>query len=155
MDFRINGVSELARLVVTINDRFGRKIALASTDLVLLTLGDNELAQAGPSVAPYLFRQPVPDQVIQGGILAVRGLVRPVNNQPVLIELLDEQGQSLAHAALQISLPTGDLSHNPFEIDLPYKVTGTVRARLSIRQESADRIPGTVALWSVPVLLNP
>jgi len=85
----------------------------------------------------------------------VRGLARPVNNQPLLIELLDEQGRSLAHAALQVALPTGNLSHNPFEVDLPYQVTGAVRARLSIRQESAGRIPGIVALWSVPVLLNP
>jgi len=155
MAFTITGVSELARLMISVDDRFGRKIAITSTDLVLLTLGDNELAPPGVSVAPYLLRQPVADQVIQGGILAVRGLARPVNNQPLLIDLLDEQGNSLAHAALQVALPSGQLSHNPFEVDLPYQVTGAVHARISIRQESAGRIPGIVALWSVPVLLNP
>jgi hypothetical protein len=145
----------LARLLISVDDSFGRKIAIASTDLVLLTLGDTELALPTPSVAPYLFRLPVADQIIQGGILPVRGLARPVNRQPLLIDLLDEQGQSLAHASLQVALPSGDLSHNPFEVDLPYQVSGTVHARLTIRQESADAIPGTVALWSIPILLNP
>lgn len=153
--FQINGVSELGRLIVSVNDRFGRKIALTATDLVLFSIGSNDFAPYTSSSAPYLIRLPVPDQVVQGGILAVRGLIRPVNNRPVIIELLDEQGQVIANASLQIALPSGDLSHNPFQIDIPYKVTGPTRTRLTIRQESAGRIPGTIALWSIPILLEP
>ena len=155
LEFAINGVAELGRLVVSVNDRYGRQAALASTDILLFSIGENDFNPAQSDVAPYIFRSPVPDQVIQGGILGVRGLVRPVNVNPVLIELLDEKGQLLANASVQIDLPAGDLSHNPFSVDLTYNVSETTHARLVIRQESVDRIPGTVALWSIPVLLNP
>lgn len=155
LQFQINGVSELGRLVISVDDRFGRKSALTSQDIILFSIGENEISPPGSQMAPYIFRLPVADQVIQGGILRVRGLVRPVNEKPVLLELMDEQGKILASASLKIDLPSGILSHNPFEIDLPYKVSAPIKARLAIRQESANRIPGTVALWSVPVNLQP
>jgi len=155
LEFTINGVAELGRVVVSVNDRLGRQAALASTDIVLFSIGENDFNPAQSGVAPYIFRAPVADQVIQGGILAVRGLVRPVNVNPVLLELLDEKGQLLANASMQIDLPAGDLSHNPFSVDLTYKVNEPTHARLVMRQESVDRIPGNVALWSIPVLLNP
>jgi len=155
LEFTINGVSELGRLVVSVNDRYGRRAALASTDILLFTIGENDFYPPQTNMAPYIFRAPVADQVIQGGILSVSGLVRPVNVNPVLLELVDEKGQLLANASLKIDLPAGDLSHNPFSVDLTYKVSAPTHARLILRQESIDRIPGTVALWSIPVLLNP
>jgi hypothetical protein len=154
-DFKIEGVSELGRVVVSVNDRYGRMVALTSTDLLLFSIGDNDANPAGIGMAPYLFRLPVPDQVIQGGVLAIRGLVRPVNDRPIILELLDEQGKVLSNAELNIPLPSGELSHNPFSIDLAYKVSAPIHARLVIRQESANRIPGTIALWSVPINLEP
>ena len=155
LEFRIAGVAELGRLAITVSDRFGRRVALASTDLLLFSIGENDFSPAGSGVAPYIFRSPLPDQVIQGGLLAVRGLIRPVNQNPVILELLDEQGQPLAATQLSIELPSGSLSHNPFEAGLAYKVSAPVRARLVLRQESNGRIPGTVALWSIPVNLEP
>ena len=82
-------------------------------------------------------------------------MVRPVNLNPLIFELINEQGQVIAADTLQVSLPGGDLSHTPFRLDLPYQVNASTRVRLSIRQVSDDRIPGTVALWSIPLLLNP
>ena len=155
MEFRLAGVSELGRLVISVNDRYGRKAALASTELVLMSIGDNDASAAGTGIAPYLFRSPVADQIIKGGIIAIRGLARPVNEKPVILELLDEQGQILANGQLQIALPSGELSHTPFSIDLAYKIAAPMHGRLVIRQESANRIPGTVAMWSIPVNLEP
>lgn len=155
LNYSINGVSELGRLILTVKDQFGRKVAITSEDLVLFSIGGNDFAPAGVSIAPYIFRSPVPDQVIQGGSLHVRGLARPVNQNPVILELLDEQGQVLASSQLKIDLPSGSLSHNPFDADLDYQISAPVRARLTIRQDSASRIPGSVALWSVPVNLEP
>jgi hypothetical protein len=155
LTYSIAGVSELGRLLLSVKDKFGRRVAVTSEDLVLFSIGENDFSPAGVSIAPYLFRVPFPDQVVQGGSLHVRGLARPVNQNPVFLELLDEQGQVLSSAQLKIELPSGSLSHNPFEADLEYQVAGPLKARLSIRQESASRIPGTVALWSVPVNLEP
>ena len=155
LSYAINGVSELGRLILSVKDQRGRFIAITTEDLVLFSIGENEFSSAGVTIAPYLFRVPFPDQIVQGGILHVRGLVRPVNQNPVILDLLDEQGQILASTQLQIDLPSGALSHNPFEVDLDYKLNAPIRARLTIRQESANRIPGTVALWSVPIHLGP
>lgn len=155
LEFKIAGVAETARLVLSVEDNFGRKIAVTSIEVVLLSIGDNQIYPPGYQAAPYIIQDPVADQIIQGGVLNVTGLARIVNLTPMIFEIIDEQGQVIAANQLQVSLPGGDQSHTPFSIDIPYKVTIPTRVRLTIRQASGDRIPGTVALWSVPVLLLP
>ncbi len=155
VEFTIPGVAETARLKLSVKDRMGRLIALSSLDIVLFSIGANDFFPPAEQIAPYLIRLPFPDQIVRGGTLQVRGLVRPVNANPVIIELLNEQNQVISSGKLSIAMPSGVLSHTPFEIDLAYSVTQTVKGRLVVRQESANRIPGTVALWSVPVLLEP
>lgn len=153
--FTIPGVAETARLVISVSDKFGRKIALTSLDLVLFSIGSNDFYPVTEQFTPYILRAPFADQVVSSGTLQVRGLARPVNNNPVLFELVDEKNALIASGKLTIPMPSGNISHNPFAIDLPYSVKEPVRARLVVRQDSASRIPGTVALWSVPVLLQP
>lgn len=155
IEFSLPGVAETARLIIITNDRFGRKIALSSLELVLLSIGENDLYLPSEQIAPYLVRAPFPDQIIQGGILKINGLARPVNQNPMLFELLDEQSKVISSGSLTVPMPSGALSHNPFDLSLKYTVSVPVRGRLQVRQESASRIPGTVALWSVPVLLQP
>jgi hypothetical protein len=155
LEFTIPGVAETARLVLSSEDHFGRKISLASSELVLLSIGDNLIYQPGYQDAPYIIHEPVADQVIQGGLLTVSGLARPLNLSPLIFEMIDEQGQVLASSQLQVPLPGGDQTHTPFSIEIPYKVPIATRVRFTIRQDSDDRIPGNVALWSVPVLLLP
>lgn len=155
VEFTIPGVAETARLLISVNDRLGRKIALSSLDLVLFSLGTNDLYPSNEQIAPYLLRHPFPDQIIQGGVVKITGLARPVNNTPIIFELVNEQNQVINSGSLTVPMPSGVLSHNPFEFELGYTVKQPVRARLVVRQESANRIPGTVALWSVPVLLQP
>jgi hypothetical protein len=121
----------------------------------LLSIGQNDIYLPSEQIAPYLVRIPYPDQITQGGILRISGLARPVNNNPLLFELLDEQNKVMSSGLLSVPMPSGSLSHNPFELTLNYSVSSPVRGRLQIRQESANRIPGTVAMWSVPVLLQP
>ena len=155
LDFKIAGVAETTRLVISVNDKFGRKIALASTELVLISIGDNQIYPAGYQAAPYIIKAPVEDQIISGGTLTVTGLARPVNLTPIIFELIDEKGVIIAASQLQVPLPGGDQSHTPFEIYIPYHIASPTRVRLTIRQASDDRIPGTVALWSLPIFLQP
>lgn len=155
MEFKIPGVAETARLVISSEDRFGRKIALTSTELVLISIGDNQVYPPGYQYAPYILQAPVEDQIITGGVLKVSGLARPVNLSPLIFDLVDEKGIVIESAQLQVPLPGGDQSHTPFNIDIPYRISSATRVRLTIRQASNDRIPGNVALWSVPVFLQP
>jgi hypothetical protein len=155
MDFKIAGVAETTRLVISVDDKFGRIIALTSTELVLISIGDNQIYPASYQYAPYILHEPVEDQIITGGTLKVSGLARPVNLTPLIFELIDEKGTVIEAAQLQVPLPGGDQSHTPFEIYIPYHISNPTRVRLTIRQASDDRIPGTVALWSVPIFLQP
>ncbi len=155
LEFKIPGVAETARLVISSEDRFGRKIALTSTELVLISIGDNQVYPPGYQYAPYIVQAPVEDQIITGGVLKVSGLARPVNLSPLIFDLIDEKGIVIESAQLQVPLPGGDQSHTPFNIDIPYRISSATRVRLTIRQASNDRIPGNVALWSVPVFLQP
>jgi len=104
---------------------------------------------------PYIIRYPRSDQVIQGGILTLSGLARPVNNTPLIIELIDENGTIVGSTQVTVPEPAGSLSHTPFAVEIPYTVSGPTIVRLTIRQESDNRIPGTVALSSMLVQLEP
>jgi len=155
LEFNIAAAAETARLEVSVFDKFNRPMYLTSVDLILLSVGRNVITPAVIVQEPYLIRYPYPDQTIQGGTLWVSGLARPVNDSPVILEVFDEQNQSIAISAISVPAPTGDLSHTPFEVFIPYEVKAATPVRLVIRQESTGRIPGTVALTSMTLSLEP
>lgn len=153
--FELLAPAELARLIVSTRDRFGRISALTSTDLILMQMGEDQIYPAGYDREPYIIRAPIEKQVISGGLLQITALARPVNENPLIVELLDEQGAVLASESLELIFPTGDLSHTPFDVVLSYAVSQSTNARLVFRQESTGRIPGTVALTSLELTLQP
>lgn len=153
--FELLAPAELARLIVSTRDRFGRISALTSTDLILIQMGEDQIYPAGYDREPYIIRAPLEGQIISGGLLQITALARPVNENPLIIELLDEQGTVLASESLELIFPTGDLSHTPFDVILSYTVSQSTNARLVFRQESTGRIPGTVALTSLELTLQP
>lgn len=153
--FELLAPAELARLIVSTRDRFGRISALTSTDLILMQMGEDQIYPAGYDREPYIIRAPIEKQVISGGLLQITALARPVNENPLIVELLDEQGAVLASESLELIFPTGNLSHTPFDVILSYTVSQSTNARLVFRQESTGRIPGTVALTSLELTLQP
>lgn len=155
IDFQISAAVETARLVMSVNDLFDRKIAVSSVDLLLLSVGEPEVYTPETLLEPYLVRYPAQNQVISGGMLTVVGLARPVNDRPLVLDLVDEQNKVVGSVQIQVPFPTGDLSHTPFEVGIPYTVEAETPVRLTLHQESAGRIAGTVALASLPVILSP
>lgn len=155
VDFNISAAVETARLSVWVNDRFGRLMDLASVDLLLMSMGDNEINPPAYSDAPYLIRYPEQNQTIKGGILLLQGLANPVNESPLIIELVTEDGNIVGSNTISVAAPSGDLSHTPFILDIPYTVNAIAPVRLTIRQESTGRIPGTVALSSMTLVIEP
>jgi hypothetical protein len=61
----------------------------------------------------------------------------------------------IASSQMVVDPPSGDLSHTPFQMGIPYRVNESTPARLVLRQESDNRIPGTIALWSMAITLEP
>ncbi len=153
--FDIPGVAETTRLVMSARDRLGRTMALSSLDLVLIKLGDSITTNPGFQQEPFIIRNHKPDATVQGGILHLEGVARPINSQPVIFELLDEGGTILETKILQIEPPSGPLSHTPFTLDIPYTINSPARVLLTMRQVSDGRIPGTIALSSLPIQLEP
>jgi hypothetical protein len=135
-------------------DRAGRIIELMSVELVLLKVGRNEIF--GPEVTqePYLIRGPKEGQTVSGGLLSIDGLFRPVNNSPIILEAIAEDNRVLFTKQFEVQPPSGPLSHTPLKLDVPYKVSTATPVRLIFRQEGS-RIPGTVALSSLLVILEP
>ncbi len=153
--FTINSAAELARIVVYTIDMFGQMISLASVDVLLLQLGGSDITAPLIEYEPYLVSTPREGSLISGGAVAVDGAARVFNDQPVIVELIDEQGTIVGSAEVLVPQPSDTLNHVPFQMNVPYTVTHRTRVRLSIRQESATRIPGTVWMSSSILFLDP
>jgi hypothetical protein len=155
IDFQISAVAETARLVMYIRDTDGRIVFLSSVDLVLLSLGENAINLLPDQQEPFLIRAPHPGSTINGGIVHLVGLVRPASSRPLIIEMTDEKRNLIGSAEILISFPQSPLSHTPFEIDIPYVIKQEKTVRLSLRQESDQRIPGNVSIYSFLLNLQP
>jgi hypothetical protein len=153
--FEISAAAETGRLMLSSLDSFGRTIGLSSMDLILMKAGSDEINPPEIYWEPYLVRSPRNEAMISGGAVLVNGLIRPVNGTPVIFELIDPAGSVIASSQMIIDPPSGDLSHTPFQIGIPYRVSASTSTRLVLRQESDGRIPGTVALWSMLLTLEP
>jgi hypothetical protein len=153
--FQIEGAAESARMAVSTHDTFGRLQAVRAVDLILIQMGENATTAGAAEREPYLIRQPKADMTVSGGVLHLVGLADPVNATPLVIELTDEQGTVVGSATITVQPPSGDLSHTPFAVDIPYSVSTTTPVRLNIHQNSDGRLPGIMALTSETVVLNP
>jgi hypothetical protein len=154
LPFEIDAAAETARLQVSSQDAFGRPIALSSVDVLLLSVGRNEINPAAINQESYLIRRPKADEIVSGGTLVLNALARPVNDSPLIIEMMDERGITLTTKQLVVDPPSGELSHTPFTVEIAYRVSEPTPVRLIIRQEGS-RIPGSVALISRLIVLAP
>lgn len=153
--FTINSAAELARIIVYTDDMFGQRISLVSVDVLLLQLGGSDITAPLVEFEPYLVTTPREGTLITGGTVPVDGAARIVNDQPLIIELVDEQGVVVGSAEVLVTQPSDTLVHVPFQVNVPYTVTHRTRVRMSLRQESATRIPGTVWMSSTILFLDP
>ncbi len=149
------GAAETARLEISSIDRYNRTIALTSVEVVLLQLGNNVITRPNDLSEPYLIREPDEGDTIRGGLLYVQGLARILNVNPLIVELIDSNGNVLGREEVPVHAPSDEASHIPFEVYIPYSVSESTNVRLTVRQESDSRIPGTVSLYSYEIILAP
>jgi len=88
-------------------------------------------------------------------VLWIDGLAYPVNESPVIVELLTTSGEVIASREIELPEVKEGFSHARFDVGLSYEVEGLTAALLVMRQESDNRLEGTVFLSSVPILLEP
>jgi hypothetical protein len=148
--FEIPGAAEVGRLTVSTTDKLGRLQSLNSVRLLLLSSGVNEINPPGNPSEPVGVFSPEGDEPISGGVLNIRGDVWPFNLNPVILELIGEDGRSMGLRILNLD----QLEPQLFETTIPYKISKPTLARLTIRQDD-DRIDGLFYVYSQEVLLNP
>lgn len=152
VSFSISGTAEVARLQISTADKFGNMQALKSVRLLLLSEGESQPNPPFPALEHVLVRVPQWASEVTGGSLNIQGEIRPVNDQPVTVELYDQAGNLLGTQAL--ALKPDDRSYQPFNITLAYHVDGRVPGRLVFRQDD-DRIGGLAYFFSRELSLNP
>jgi hypothetical protein len=153
MDFEIRLAAELGRLVISVEDRYGRLIDVNSVNLILLKMGANELNPATALWQVIQIKEPGPQTLIQGGTVLVSGLARPDTTEPLRLELISRDGLTLGHrlAAVDIPAPGG---YGTFAADVPYSVSQVTPALLVV-YESGGTLSEIAHLASVEVMLSP
>ncbi len=142
--------AELVRLEASTKDKAGRLETLTSIHLTLLPVGLSQITPPDPLFERAAIYSPAPEASVFGGTLTVEGAFWPLNDQPVILELQDEEGRPLVTRQLSLVGET----YVPFLTTLPYKVSKPTLARLSIHQMDTH-FDALAYLYSILVLLNP
>jgi hypothetical protein len=155
IEYSIPGPAEYARLEIRTRDKWGRDISISSVDLLLLSVGGDEIFDPISLFEPYIIWAPREGAILSGGAVLVNGLVQPVNQSPVIFELVDAGGKVVGSSKMEAPIVESGQTHAEFTQVVPYKLDAGADVRLIIRQESVGRIPGTVALTSMHLILAP
>lgn len=153
LEFEISAAGELGRLIISTADKEGRTIAVASVDLLLLSLGESDITPSGDRLDRIIIQEPAPRTLIQGGNLMVSGFIRPSGEKSIWVELINAKNITVGYHQFTIPEPQ-ETGHTPFSVEVPYTVSETTWVRLTVSQRDG-RIPGIINLSSREVLLSP
>ena len=151
--FGVNSVAEPGRLQISIEDEHGRLKSVTSTELVLQSVGNQDLNQPNDQLEEIILESPLPNRLIQDGTMRVAGMARPRTTQPFRIEIITSDGKIVGTRQVSVN-PAEGSQYGTFAIDVPYKIAYTDRVRVQV-WEPGSRIPGIINLSSVEVLLSP
>lgn len=146
---------ESARLQVVIENTKGKTIFLTSVDLTLLLVKGTETSGEKPVNPRLKIEQPIPGTSITGETLTLKGGFKPINDTPLLIEVLASDWHTLTSRIIPINIPADQTAFAAFEAKLSYKTKTDIPATIRIRQDSNNLIKGPVFLWSEKIILVP
>lgn len=154
LDFEISAAAEAGRIQISTEDNDGRTVALASVDVLLLGLGQDDINPPGDLLEDIIIQEPSSHALIQGGTVTVSGLARLEGTDPLIVDLIAPDG-SLAGPTrlLEVKRPE-DGGYAPFTIDMPYSVKAQTWTLIRISERSS-RIPGAIHISTKEVLLSP
>jgi hypothetical protein len=153
ISYGTNAVSETGRLQISVEDEHGRLKEISSVDLILLSLGTQDLYHPADQLENIVIESPQANTLIQGDTMRVSGLARPRSTQPLMIEIQTSDGRIVGTRQVAVTFSTGSI-YGTFTIDVPFNVGTTNRVRLKV-WEPGYIIPGIVDLSSLEVILSP
>jgi hypothetical protein len=153
LDFEISVAAELGRLVVSVEDAFGRMMDVNSVNVLLMSSGTTEYNPPGALYEAIVIQDPQPKALIVGGVAYVSGIAKPFEEQPLKVVLIAEDGRVLGQrlAGVQIPIPGG---YGVFFADVAYSVTEMTPALLVVF-ESGGLLSEYAHLTSIEVVLAP
>ncbi len=149
--FEIRAVAEVGIIQVSTKDDLGNVQALVSDRVLLISNGDSIINPPGNTIYERAALNNLPDNpTVSGGVLSLQGEFQPYNRQPVVFELISNDGKSLGLRLLNFP----NLNMQNFSTTIPYKVDVQTQARLFIRQAD-DLLSSPAYVYSEIVILNP
>lgn len=153
IDYEIQAFSELGRIQVSLDDEFGRPQALTSVDLILLSTGSASINPPQDEREKIFIQQPFKDTIVPGGSLALTGIVRTDNANPLVVELTTEDGRVVGTALAGVAVEPGQ-TYGLFAGEVEYEVDEPTWVRMAIR-ELDRRIPGVKYVTSLLFVVAP
>lgn len=151
--FEINGVAEAGRLVISVDDAYGRLKALSSADVILLSDGFRNASFSTDMQERILVLYPPPNSVLSSGSIQISGLARPRSERALSVQIIARDGRVLAFGQATPSQPEG-YDYSIFSIQLAVAVSVRQWVQIAIR-ETGSRVPGDVHFTSLEVVLAP
>jgi hypothetical protein len=149
--FEIRAAGENGYIQVSTKDGGGRIVALITVPVILLSAGESQVNPPGDTVYEHIAIADLPAETkVGGGVINLEGDMLPSSRQPMILELMTDEGKELS---LRVLLVSG-LAWQPFETTLPFSVTEQTSARLFV-QEADDVLDGPVYIYSQPITLLP
>jgi hypothetical protein len=146
---------ESARLQIVLDDAKGRITFLNSIDLTLLEVRGRESNGDAPVNPHFRIDKPDLQSEVTGNTVSLNCGFKPVNNTPVVVDLIAKDGHTISSRIVSITMPADQTAFVNLHADLPYRVSIPTIVTLRIRQESNSLIKGTVLLWSNKITISP
>ena len=153
LDFEIRASAELGRLVISVEDIYGRLVDVNSVNLVLLSSGETVLNPASALWQRIYIKEPTHKTLIQGGVLTVAGLARPDSDQFLRISIIDESGRIVGQRLTGVG-PSAPGGYGAFTVEVPYTVAELTPVLVTV-SEDGGTLSELSHLASIQVLLSP
>jgi hypothetical protein len=154
LDFEIPLTAETARLEISTYDEYGRVIALATQDLLLLSSGDADINPPDDFHEGIIIQQPHPKALIQGDELIVSGITRYAPHGQLYVEVLDFEGKVIASRVIGVSKEDLGDGYRPFAGEIPFQVDAFTMVRVLVYARDGQ-MSSVQHISSVVVSLGP
>ena len=152
--FDINKSAESARLEISSQDEYQRITAITTTDLILLSDGEEEIKAIQDLFDNLVIQQPIPSTLIQGDILIIQGVTRFAPDDQLIVELINRDGGQVGSGIIPVSQENLGHGYRAFEGEIPYQVGSSSWIRVQVIARDGN-FSGIQHLSSVEVLVSP
>jgi hypothetical protein len=154
IDFNISGGAVSSRLEIMSRDGSGRISEITTTDLVLLSEGDEEIKAIQDLFDDLIIQQPISSTLVQGDVLIIQGLTRFAPDDQLIVELVDKDGGQVGSGIIDVSEDELGYGYRPFDGEIPFQVGSSAWIRVQVIAKDGN-FSGIQYLSSVEVLVSP